>query len=291
MRNSTKFGNKIVTAVVVLICAALLCGFSVEGRTPDRDARGVDYTATDVYVDGILSDGVGYAVGTSTYMDPVDFFRVLGVECSVSEPEDGELLRMAFGGTVAAVDALAQYMIVGDRVLPVSGTVTVGERLCLRVSDLARLVGAEVSWDTATESVDINATCIAPLESAESFYNADDLYWLSHIIQAEAGSEELRGMIAVGNVVLNRVSVEAFPNSVYEVVFDSRYGIQFSPVESGSIYCDPCDSAVIAAKLCLEGCKTAGESLYFVNPMTGITSWFEETREFVTSIGGHDFYA
>ena len=56
----------------------------------------------------------------------------------------------------------------------------------------------------------------------DSFYGARDVYWLSHIINAEAGNQPMDGQIAVGNVVLNRVADERFPNSVKEVVFDVR---------------------------------------------------------------------
>ena len=48
----------------------------------------------------------------------------------------------------------------------------------------------------------------------DSYYGARDVYWLSHIINAEAGNQPMDGQIAVGNVVLNRVADERFPNSV-----------------------------------------------------------------------------
>ena len=78
------------------------------------------------------------------------------------------------------------------------------------------------------------------LESGESFYGTRDVYWLSHIINAEAGNQPMDGQIAVGNVVLNRVADERFPNSVKEVVFDRRSGVaQFSPTADGSIGLTP----------------------------------------------------
>ena len=92
-------------------------------------------------------------------------------------------------------------------------------------------------------------------------------------------------------MVLNRVSDERFPDSVYGVIFDQSYGVQFSPVETGGIYAEPDEEAVVAAKLALEGYNTAGESLYFVNPSIGAGSWFAANLTYVTSIGDHDFYA
>ena len=65
---------------------------------------------------------------------------------------------------------------------------------------------------------------------------------------------------------------------------------QFCPVKSGTIWCTPDEDAVIAAKLCLEGVNLAGESIYFVNPVTGSTRWFRENLTFAMSVGDHDFY-
>ena len=130
-----------------------------------------------------------------------------------------------------------------------------------------------------------------PLYINDTFYNEQDVYWLSRIIYAESGNQPLAGQIGVGNVVLNRVDNSRFPDTVYEVIFDRTYGVQFSPVESGSIYAEPDEEAVVAAKLALEGYNTAGESLYFVNPDIGAGSWFASNLTYVTSIGDHDFYA
>lgn len=55
-------------------------------------------------------------------------------------------------------------------------------------------------------------------------------------------------MLGVGDVVMNRVASGAFPGTVYEVIFDRRYGVQFSPVETGSIYLEPTEECVVAGK-------------------------------------------
>ena len=95
------------------------------------------------------------------------------------------------------------------------------------------------------------------------------------------------GQICVGNVVLNRVRDSRFPDTVEEVIFSPN---QFCPVRSGSIWCEPDEEAIIAAKLCLEGVNFAGQSTYFVNPTTGSTRWFRENLTYAMSVGDHDFY-
>ena len=90
---------------------------------------------------------------------------------------------------------------------------------------------------------------------------------------------------------MNRAVSEKFPNSIRDVIFDTAYGVQFSPVSNGTIYNEPDEESIVAAKLCLEGCDLAGDSLYFVNPTIGSTRWFNLNRTYVTSVGDHDFYA
>ncbi len=130
------------------------------------------------------------------------------------------------------------------------------------------------------------------LESADSYYCSEDLYWLSRIISCESMSESFLGKIAVGNVVMNRAASPDFPNDVKGVVFDSRYGIvQFSPVSGGYIYNDPDPESVDAAKLCLEGVSLSDTILYFMNPALADTTWISDNREAVMTIGRHTFYS
>ena len=92
----------------------------------------------------------------------------------------------------------------------------------------------------------------------------------------------------MGNVVLNRVASPRFPNTVYEVIFQRN---QFTPTINGSIYRTPNAESVVAAKLCLEGVNTAGNSLYFVNPRVSPNSWAQRNRPYVATIGAHAFFA
>ena len=128
------------------------------------------------------------------------------------------------------------------------------------------------------------------LKSGAQVYNADQVYWLARIISAEARGESMKGKLAVGNVVLNRVRSTAFPNTVYGVIFDRKYGTQFSPVANGTIYNTPTVDSIIAAKMCLEGYSLSSDILYFVNPQKAPDSWIAQNREYVFSVGNHAFF-
>lgn len=55
---------------------------------------------------------------------------------------------------------------------------------------------------------------------------------MASIINCEAGSEPYQGKVAVGIVVMNRVSSKSFPNSIKGVIYQKG---QFSPVRNGSL--------------------------------------------------------
>ena len=181
------------------------------------------------------------------------------------------------------ISALDRYFYTGERVLNISG------RLFVPIRSLAKVFSLNVDWNAATRTAVLTSTG-KTLKSASVYYNSDDLYWLSRIIYAEAGGESLMGQIAVGNVVLNRKAHSSYPNTVYGVIFDRKGGTQFTPVAIGTIYKTPSASAVIAAKICLEGTSVSTEALFFMNPRIATSNWISRNCKFLFTIGNHDFY-
>jgi N-acetylmuramoyl-L-alanine amidase len=152
------------------------------------------------------------------------------------------------------------------------------------VRELAEALGAQVWWDANDGNTYITSGTGA-IVSGDAFYNADDVYWLSHIINAESGNQPLEGKLAVGNVILNRVDSASFPNTIYNVIFQRS---QFTPASSGSIYKTPNAESVIAAKLCLDGAVVLPSALWFNS--AGSSSWAARNKSYVTTIGAHAFY-
>ena len=161
----------------------------------------------------------------------------------------------------------------------------------LFLDETAEVFGAEVSWDTKTYTVYINKEDIQVDDKyVDKSYTSTELDWLAKIIHAEAQGEPQRGKVGVGNVVLNRVKSKEFPNTIYDVIFDRKYGIQFTPIANGSIYNNPAKESYIAAKCALTGENVVGESLYFCNPSISTNFWISNNRAFFTKIGKHEFY-
>ena len=134
---------------------------------------------------------------------------------------------------------------------------------------------------------EVKAVAKAPQKKTSNVQPIDeDTYQLARIIHAEAKGESYSGKLAVGNVVLNRVSSDQFPNTIEGVIFQSG---QFSPVMDGSIYNKPSNDAIKAAKELREGKRIFGtDVLFFYNPKTSTSDWIF-TRETVTQIGNHVF--
>lgn len=185
----------------------------------------------------------------------------------------------------------AVYMEANGRILYIKdGIKLINGSTMVPVRPLAKALGADVSWNSGTKTVFIT-TGSGPILSGDKFYDSDSLYWLSRIISAESAGEPLEGKIAVGNVVLNRVACTDFPDSIYDVIFDRKWGVQFQPVSNGTIYYEPTWESVLAAKLCLDGASTAGDSLFFLNPEKSSNFWATKNCSYYSAIGSHVFYA
>ena len=125
-----------------------------------------------------------------------------------------------------------------------------------------------------------NGRMYIPLDTAAKAYG----------ISAESRGETLLGQIAVGNIVLNRVASRDFPNTIYSVIFDRKYGVQFTPVANGTIYNTPGYTETLAAKICLECTRLSEDILFFMSPVHSTSFWIVNTRKYAFSIGGHDFF-
>ncbi len=117
-------------------------------------------------------------------------------------------------------------------------------------------------------------------------YTEEDLYWLSRVINAEAGSEWLKDTFQqdVGSVVLNRTQDSRYPDSIKDVIFQKG---QYECVSNGSIYKEPSAKSIANAKYILEKGSTlpkgvVGQSQFvqgeihstYFDPILGTTTYF-----------------
>lgn len=67
-------------------------------------------------------------------------------------------------------------------------------------------------------------------EEKKPSYTEEELRLLACLVYTEAGNQSYNGMLAVANVVLNRVKSEAYyhVNTIKEVIYDKQWAVQFS---------------------------------------------------------------
>jgi N-acetylmuramoyl-L-alanine amidase len=238
----------------------------------------------------LASDVAPLLIEGTTYVPLRAFCEAVSAGGAVTWDAKSRSARVVSPSVDIRVTAGSRYLTINERCFYMpKGALIVGGRMMVPVRLLAKAYGADVEWDPIAKAVSVSAPG-KPLPHASAVYNGDDLYWLSRIIFAESEGEPLEGKIAVGNVVLNRVASPKYPNSVYDVIFDKNYGVQFTPASSGAIYNTPDQESVAAAKLCLEGYRTVGKSLYFFNSRKSPGAWIVSNCSYVGTIGNHSFY-
>lgn len=108
---------------------------------------------------------------------------------------------------------------------------------------------------------------------------------LAQIVTAEAKGEPYAGQVAVATVILNRVNSSQFPNTIHNVIYQTR---QFEPVSSGTINKPATASAVRAVNEALAFRGQGSGSLFFYNPRIATNHW-NATRKYTVTIGNHVF--
>lgn len=177
--------------------------------------------------------------------------------------------------------ANGRYLYIPEEVQLVNGRVTVP------LSVLTEAFDASLTWNSATGVVAVTRGSGA-LTAGDQYYDQDDLFWLSRVIYAESGNQPLEGMMAVGNVVLNRVNDPIYPNTIVDVLAQKN---QFTTYQSGKLaYRTPNENSVIAAKLVLDG-GVVEETKGATHFDSSGNSWASRHKTCVAVIGGHRFYA
>lgn len=290
---------------VVVILASSLSGFvladeqpaeeiitrDITDEMPEPETQILAYTPIPLYVDGLYI-GDGFMLEGMTYVPMLAFCEAMLMTDFEAywDQEEGfvslhaENVDISLRLTDNYIVANGRYLYLADGAYNINGTIMAPIR------ELAKIFNVDLIWDDFSFSIEIDTANVEPIQSGDEFYDEESLYWLSRVISSEAGAEPMEGMIGVGNVVQNRVAdnTGAFKDTIEDVIFQIG---QFAVAETGAIYLEPNENAVIAAKLCLEGYNTVGDSKFFLNPELSSSKWFQRYRTFVVTISDHDFYA
>lgn len=252
------------------------------------------YEGYELRIDGETC-GWAYRSEAGLFLDPIPLLERCGltaVKTRLSEDSLGMDAGERFQLTSTAGD---HYLCVNERYFYAPKEfMTDGETAYLPAEVTQRLFHVTVKEDAQRRCAEIDTAELQLLEGGKYYYDVtfsgDDIYWLSHIIQAEADNQKLDAMIGVGNVVLNRTKTEGYPDTIFKVIFDYQNAPQFAPKQSRALSRMISPEVQIAAYLCLEGYNNVGSCLYFQNPLGVETTWISDTREYALTLGDLDFY-
>ena len=256
-RNGKTGGNSARSFAVLTLCAVLAMVISLGTRTFAESEGGRVYAASD--------GGEG-----SPYEEVAVPTGIAGVVSGVTDTP-------LSGSTVTRIGSSCEQVIVGQRVQKVTNT----------AADL------NVSSSMENKVNELDARSITLAENP-TLMSDEDYDTLLRIVEAEAGSEDIKGRVLVANVIMNRVKSEDFPNTVTEVVWDNSDGVpQFSPTYDGRINeVAVSDETREAVKQALKGTDYSEGALFFIQKSAAEehnVKWFEKDLKRLFKYGVHEF--
>lgn len=273
-----------------MITTAILLSAAANAEEPvfelESTSNGNEY---ELIVDGFAYEGEVVHVADSAYV-ALREFSCMADNSVVSWDEDSAEAYVKTDSLELTAAEDEYYIDANGRLLWCeNGLFTYDGKMYVPLRQIAQAFGFDTYYNAGEHTTYLTRTSAA-ITPDDEYYDEEDLYWLSKIIQAESGGEPFLGKVAVGNVVLNRVDSGDFPSTVYDVIFDKKNGVQFTPTVNGAIEKEPGEDSIAAAKICLEDTKLSDEILYFLNEELATSFWIVENCTYVMTIGSHDFY-
>ena len=249
------------------------------------------YPTVTLSHNGAKISAIGRLINGTTYIPVQTFLKEATAMSATYKSQTKTLYVKGAGLDCEIIDGSNVIYANGRTIYSVTPSVLMNDgSMYAPVASMAKVLSLKYSESSNSRTASLSGTPTA-LVSASHFYDSDAVYWLSRIISAESKGEPLIGQIAVGNIVLNRVKSSLYPNTIWGVIFDRKYGVQFSPIENGTIYQTPTAPSVTAAKICLETYSVLDEgTLFFLAPAASTSSWIQKNKSYMFSIGNHDFY-
>jgi len=267
----------LVLGLVFLLILSISASFGAEVR--------VSLKLNDAYIE---SDEPNILITDTTYLVARSLVSALGNEIEWNNEEKKV--------TITTDEKKIEFVVDEDLVY-VNGTVVEVEkkpfirngRTYLPLRIVAEYLGCNVEFDQNTYTVHLTEETVEAVPEEFTYtpsYTEEDLKWLSKIVEVESSHGDLEMMLAIANVVNNRVEDPRFPNTVKDVIFEVNTHVQFPPAhKSGFSGVKPSLYSKIASKNALEGKNNIGDALFFNN-----RPFRSKTDDLIEIINGEYFY-
>ena len=244
-KNEKIRGNSVRSFAVLTVCAVLAMIISFGTKISIGNGNNRVYAAADTSRNSTDEEA---AVPTG----------IAGVVSGVSDTPSS-------GSTITRIGSSCEQVIVGQRVQKVTNT----------AADL------NVSSSMENKVNELDARSITLAENP-TLMSDEDYDTLLRIVEAEAGSEDIKGRVLVANVIMNRVKSGSFPNSISGVIYQSG---QFTPASSGKL------ARVLSSGNISSSCyQAAAEALSGADNTGGAKYFHAGTSGSGTVIGSQIFY-
>lgn len=196
-------------------------------------------------------------------------------------------LAFMLGGAGAA--SAASYSVqAGDSLWKIAGTTGTTVSQWVQANPQVKNPDLIYVGQTLTQPAAKAPATVTP-KLREQLSDADfDLF--ARLVYAESQEQPYEGQVAVAAVVLNRVALPDFPNTVRGVIYE-RYGSvpAFSPVDNGQINKPADETARKAVQEALAGRDPSKGAVFFYNPeLTSQSNWIR-SRTVTVRIADHVF--
>lgn len=261
MNNNRKGNSSFRGFISLSVCAITVLtvtgGFKLAGSEKQRQV----YAASELQGGSFYTSDAGYDLPTG----------IAGVASGVSGTPSA-------GMTVNRIGTSCEDVMVGQRVQKIT-------------SDAVEM---NISESMAT-TVDTFDSKVMTMSSSAKMMSDEDYENLLKIVEAEAGTEDLKGRVLVANVIMNRVKYSEFPDNITDVIWEYNNGVpQFSPVADGSINTvNVSDETKEAVRQVLEGTDYSIGALFFIQKSAAEKKnieWFEKNLTRLFGHGVHEFY-
>ena len=276
-----KIAKRILSMCLVIILALGCVAFAEdEGRliTVLVDGKQINFDVNPILDNGrtlvpmrFIFEALGATVGWDDATQTATAVKGdITISITINKPE------LVKNGNVIVLDVPAK--LVNDRTL-------------VPVRAVSETLGFDVSWDDFNLTVKIVADNVNVSEVCkDKSYTYEDILYIGKIIQIECGYSPFEVKLGVAGTIVNRMKSSAFPNTIKEVIFDTKYGVQFPPAHTDMINRTPTKESIIAGKCALNGVNIVGNSLYFIETRNAVSSWAHKNRPYYTNIGSMSFY-